>query len=154
MSNKTYQLPTREGKINYYSKGSEWIKKLIKIAANRVLFDMTDEEIDEVDSKFAERLDENGESLVPCEKWRSILEEVMVDYPEVSTAFLAAHQKENAEYYEEICSEMNKIVKMGDQSNGSVDSSLTSSKRALIVDAVEKITYRNYHLTQEQKEKL
>ena len=152
MSNKTYQLPTREGKINYYSKGSEWIKKLIKIAANRVLFDMTDEEIDEVDSKFAERLDENGESLVPCEKWRSILEEVMVDYPEVSTAFLAAHQKENAEYYEEICSEMNKIVKMGDQSNGSVDSSLTSSKRALIVDAVEKITYRNYHLTQEQKE--
>ena len=152
MSNKTYQLPTREGKINYYSKGSKWIKKLIKIAANRVLFDMTDEEIDEVDSKFAERLDENGESLVPCEKWRSILEEVMVDYPEVSTAFLAAHQKENAEYYEEICSEMNKIVKMGDQSNGSVDSSLTSSKRALIVDAVEKITYRNYHLTQEQKE--
>lgn len=78
----------------------------------------------------------------------------MVDYPEVSTAFLAAHQKENAEYYEEICSEMNKIVKMGDQSNGSVDSSLTSSKRALIVDAVEKITYRNYYLTQEQKEKI
>lgn len=44
----------------------------------------------------------------------------MKEYPEVLNAFLAAHKEENAEYYEEICDEMSKIVQAGDRSNGSV----------------------------------
>lgn len=147
-----YQLITREGKKNYYYKGAKWFKTLIRIAANRVLFDMSENEIDAVDEAFSLKVKEYGNHVVPNTEWRRMLSEVMIDYPEVLNAFLSAHKEENANYYEEICSEMNKIVKAGDRSNGSVDSSLTSSKRALIVDAVEKITYRNYHLTDEQKD--
>lgn len=152
MAKEKYQLLTREGKINYYSKGSRWFKSLIRIAANRVLFDMSDAEIDSVDCAFADTVKEYGEWVIPYAEWRKMLSVSMSEYPEVLNAFLSAHKEENANYYEEICAEMNRIVKDGDQSNGSVDSSLSSSKRALIVDAVEKITYRNYHLTNEQKE--
>lgn len=159
MAKKKYILVTRENKKNYYSKGSKWIRKLIRIAANRILFDMSDEEIESINNAFYECVENyanesgEGERGIPNEKWRRMLSDVMKeDYPEVLNAFLSAHTKENADYYEEICAEMNQIVKAGDRSNGSVDSSLTSSKRALIVDAVEKVTYRNYHLTDEQKE--
>ena len=145
-------LVTREGENNYYTQGCNWFKTLIRVAANRVLFDMSDEEISSVDMKFSQKIDAIGKYKLPHDEWRKYFSEAMVDYPEVLNAFLFAHKKENADYYEEICSEMSKIVKVGDKSNGSVDSSLTSSKRALIVDAVEKITYSNYHLTQEQKD--
>ena len=153
MPKEKYQLFTREGKDKYYTKSSTWIKELVRIAANRILFDMSDEEIDCVNSAFFEKLQAVGKRTLLNEEWRQLLSDVMrKEYPEVLNAFLAAHKEENAKYYEEICAEMSKLVKSGDQSNGSVDSSLTSSKRALIVDAVEKVTYRNYHLTNEQKE--
>lgn len=153
MPKEKYKLITREDEERYYTKNSKWVKDLIRIAANRILFDMSDEEIDCVNSAFFEKVQAFGKRTLLNEEWRQLLSDVMrKEYPEVLNAFLTAHKKENAEYYEEICAEMSKIVKSGDQSNGSVDSSLTSSKRALIVDAVEKVTYRNYHLTNEQKE--
>ena len=80
------------------------------------------------------------------------IKKAMAAFQEICNAFLFAHKEENADIYEQICSQMKDIVLDGDRSNGSVDSSLTSSKRALIVDAVEKITYSNYHLTSEQRE--
>lgn len=152
MPKEKYQLVTREGKANFYSRNCKWFKALIRVAANRILFDMTDEEIDRVDAAFCEIIKGLEKRVIPNDEWRYALSLAMAEYPEVLNAFLSAHKEENANYYEEICSEMNKIVKAGDRSNGSVDSSLSSSKRALIVDAVEKITYRNYHLTKEQKE--
>ena len=153
MPKEKYKLITREDEERYYTKNSKWVKDLIRIAANRILFDMSDEEIDCVNSAFFEKVQAFGKRTLLNEEWRQLLSDVMIkEYPEVLNAFLAAHKEENAKYYEEICAEMSKLVKSGDQSNGSVDSSLTSSKRALIVDAIEKVTYRNYHLTNEQKE--
>ncbi len=147
-----FLLLTREGKINYYSKTSAWMKKLIKIAANRVLYDIRDEEIEKINEDFFEGLKTKGKNMFTSIEWRAELSLAMKDYKEVLSAFLSAHKGENANYFEEICDELNKIEKAGDKSNGSVDSSLCSSKRALIVDAVEKVIYRNYHLTDEQKE--
>lgn len=140
----------RDGSYLYYSHG--WVRKLIKISANRVLIEMSDEEIESVEKNFGNYIRMYNKFLIPYEEWRSCIKKALKNYPEVATSFLSAHKEENANYYEQICDEMNKIVKTGDQSNGSVDSSLSSSKRALIVDAVEKITYCNYHLTEKQKE--
>lgn len=150
VKNRKIRLIKRDGETLWYSH--RWVKKLIKVSANRILAEMSDEEIGQVETEFAKRLYAYNESVVPYEEWRKCMGYAMKEYPEVLNAFLAAHKDENASYYEEICDEMSKIVQSGDRSNGSVDSSLSSSKRALIVDSVEKITYRNYHLTNEQKE--
>ena len=147
---KKIQLIKRDGNLIYYSHG--WVKKLIKVAANRVLVELSEDYLIELEVMFGNELKKLEKNIIPYEEWRQCMKRALALEPEILNAFLAAHKEENADYYEEICDEMNKIVMDGDRSNGSIDSSLTSSKRALIVDAVEKITYKNYHLTEEQKQ--
>lgn len=148
--NKSMRLLKRDGGMVRYSH--HWVKELIRKAAGKILYEITDEEIEVIEKDIHRRMKSCQKDLFENEEWRKIFKEGMKDYPELANAFLASHKQENADYFEQICEEMNKIVRAGDQSNGSVDSSLCSSKRALIVDAVEKITYCNYHLTEEQKE--
>ena len=149
MSN-TYALIKRDGQKLWYTHTV--LKNLIRDSSNRVLYGMSNTEIEAAEDRFYHLLTKYGESPVPYEIWRKFIAEALQDYPEVQNAFLAVHKREDAQHFSEICTEMNNITTIGDQSTGSVDSSLCSSKRALIVDAVEKITYRNYHLTAEQKE--
>ncbi len=149
-SKNTMCLKKRDGDILKYSHNST--QGMIKRSANRVLEEMSDEEIATVEANYFQLLKNIGRRTIEYDEWRAAIAEALKDYPAVLTSFLSAHKKESAEQYEEICEEMNKIVKSGDRSTGSVDSSLASSKRALIVDAVEKVTYREYHLTPEQKE--
>lgn len=156
MIKKKFQLIKRDGKILYLNDKSLWIKVLIKKAADKVLYPIDDKEIERVKDTFYQELsalsDKTGRIRFQNSEWRECIKKAMVAYPEICNAFLFAHKEENADLYEQICSQMKNIVMDGDRSNGSVDSSLTSSKRALIVDAVEKITYSNYHLTPEQRE--
>ena len=143
-------LIKRDGSTIFYSHN--WVRELIKKAANKVLLELSEEEMIQLELAFEKELRNLEKSRISYEEWRKCIQSAWGEYPAVANAYLASHQKENADYFEEICDEMKKIVKDGDRSNGSVDSSLTSSKRALIVDALEKITYKNYHLTPEQKE--
>ena len=156
MKEITFELKRRDGKILYFSNKSTWIKKLIRKAADKVLEPIEDETLEEINSVFYQELVMLSEQLKRNQfensEWRECIKKAMAAFQEICNAFLFAHKEENADIYEQICSQMKDIVLDGDRSNGSVDSSLTSSKRALIVDAVEKITYSNYHLTSEQRE--
>lgn len=149
-SKKVFCLKKRDGGILKYSHTNTC--NLIRRSANRVLEDMSDEEIEKVDAEYFELLKGIGRRTIENDEWRAAMAQALRDYPAVRSSFLSYHKKESAQQYEEICEEMNKIVKSGDRSTGSIDSSLTSSKRALIVEAVEKVTYREYHMTDEQKE--
>lgn len=148
-SRKNFEFVKRDGSIFYYSHNN--IKNLIRRSANRVLVEISEEEIDAIDAEFLGFLNSEGLKRFTYKKWRGHMAKALEKYPAVLNSFMSAHKNENAAYFDEVCEEMNKIVKSGDKSTGSVDSSLTSSKRALIVDALEKITYREYHLEEEQK---
>lgn len=148
-SRKNFEFVKSDDGIFYYSHKN--IKNLVKRSANRVLEEISDEELDAVDAEFLSYLIRDGSKKFAYEKWRGYMAVALKKYPAVLSSFMSAHKKDNAAYFDEICEEMNKIVKSGDKSTGSVDSSLTSSKRALIVDAVEKITYREFHLEENQK---
>lgn len=156
MIENTFQLIKRDGGTVYFSNKSLWIKALIRKAADKVLIPISDEVVEEMNKNLYRELvslsEKLGRSRFENEEWRECIKIAMDKYPEICNAFLFAHKEENAYLYEQICTQMKDIVLDGDRSNGSVDSSLTSSKRALIVDAVEKITYSNYHLTPEQRE--
>ena len=147
--NRKIKLIKRDGNALYYSHA--WVRKLIKTAADKVLVELDDEYVEKLEYSFGVELQNLQKDVVPYGEWRQCMKKALTEEPEVLNAFLASHREESADYSEQICDEMKKIVIDGDRSNGSVDSSLTSSKRALIVDAVEKITYQNYHLTEEQK---
>lgn len=156
MANNVFRLIKRDGGILYLRKNSQWIRALIIKAADKVLIPIDDETVKEIHKNFynesillSEKL---GRSIFEYDEWRECIKTAMDEYPEIRNAFLFAHKEENADMYEQICTQMKDIVLDGDRSNGSVDSSLTSSKRALIVDAVEKITYNHYHLTPEQRD--
>ena len=142
-------LIKRDGSELHYSRTS--IRGLIRKSANRVLEEISEEEIIKIETDFLTLLKNRKKRTFEYEEWRGLMTKALAEHPAVDVSFMAAHEKESAEYYDEICEEMNKIVKNGDRSTGSVDSSLSSSKRALIVDAVEKITYREYHMTEEQR---
>lgn len=156
MKEKTFELIKRDGEKVYFGNKSLWIKALIRKAADKVLVPISDEEIKEMNDMFYQELaalsERTNRTQFENDKWRECIVKAMSSYPEICNAFLFAHKEENADLYEQICSQMKNIVIDGDRSNGSIDSSLVSSKRALIVDAVEKITYSNYHLTPEQRD--
>lgn len=156
MIENTFELIKRDGGTVYFSNKSLWIKALIRKAADKVLIPIEDEAVEEMHNTLYQELVLLSKSLgrfrFENDEWRGCIRKAMAAYPEICNAFLFAHKEENANLYEQICTQMKDIVLDGDRSNGSVDSSLVSSKRALIVDAVEKITYSNYHLTPEQGE--
>lgn len=156
MIENTFELIKRDGGTVFFSNESLWIKALIRKAADKVLIPIDEEAVEKMHEVLYHELVLLSEKLERTrfenDEWRECIKIAMVAYPEICNAFLFAHKEENADLYEQICTQMKDIVLDGDRSNGSVDSSLTSSKRALIVDAVEKITYSNYHLTPEQRE--
>ncbi len=156
MIENTFELIKRDGDPVYFSNMSNWIKILIEKAADKVLVEIEAEEVEKMHAAFYRELVMLSEALgrksFKNAEWRECIKKAMAAYPEICNAFLFAHKEENADLYEQICTQMKELELEGDRSNGNVDSSLVSSKRVLIVDAVEKITYSNYHLTPEQRE--
>ena len=149
-------LLRRDGKELEYSKDCDWIKVLVKIDAAMALAPIDDDCIEKINNDFYHELvllkQQLGRNKFESKEWHSCIKKALSGHPEVADVFLFATKEVNAGIYEQICTQMSKITYDGDTSNGSMDSSLVSSKRALIVDAVEKITYSNYHLTPEQRE--
>ena len=161
MPKKNFVLLTREGKENSYNPHIEkidWIKILIRKDADIILEQISEEEIERIDLDFYNMLcrisEKTGKIRFENWEWRECLREAMKGYPRVCNAFMYAHEKENAQLFGRICDRMKEIVVDGDRSNGSVDSNLASSKRALIVDEVERTIYSNYQLTPAQRKAL
>ena len=157
MENK-FILLRRDGKELKYDKDEVWVKELIKIDAAMALAPIDDESVAQINNTFYKELislsQKLGRNRFESKEWHSCIKNALSEYPEIADVFLYTTKEVNADIYEQICKQMSKIIYDGDRSNGSMDSSLVSSKRALIVDAVEKITYSNYHLTPEQREAL
>ena len=157
MENK-FILLRRDGKELKYDKNVVWVKELIKIDAAMALAPIDDESVAQINNTFYNELislsQKLGRNRFESKEWHSCIKNALSEYPEIADVFLYTTKEVNADIYEQICKQMSKIIYDGDRSNGSMDSSLVSSKRALIVDAVEKITYSNYHLTPEQREAL
>lgn len=151
-------LLRRDGKELEYDSSSVWIKELIKIDAAMALAPIDEEAVEKINNDFYEELrllsKKLGRQRFESREWHNCIKIALSEYPEIADVFLFATKEINASIYEQICIQMSKITYDGDRSNGSMDSSLVSSKRALIVDAVEKITYSNYHLTKEQRDAL
>ena len=157
MENK-FILLRRDGKELEYDSSSVWIKALIKTDAAMALAPIDEEAVEKINNDFCKELcllsKKLGRQRFESKEWHNCIKIALSEYPEIADVFLFATKEINANIYEQICTQMSKITYDGDRSNGSMDSSLVSSKRALIVDAVEKITYSNYHLTKEQREAL
>ena len=158
MGNKKFALITRNEETRYFSNGknNNWLKEIIKKDAAKILFPISEENVTKIINDFYDQLVLNYQNeekpTLSSSEWHKYMERAMQEYPELWNSFQNSDKKTQASLFEDICSEMNKIVSEGDNSNGSIDSSLTSSKRALIVDAVEKITYKNFHLNAEQRQ--
>ena len=157
MENK-FILCRRDKKELLYGRDDVWIKELIRIDAETALALIDDASIERINNDFYNNLvvmsEKLGRRKFQSREWHNCIKRALYEYPEVADVFLYATKEVNAGIYGQICKQMSKITYDGDRSNGSMDSSLVSSKRALIVDAVEKITYSNYHLAPDEREAL
>ena len=88
------------------------------------------------------------------DEWRECVKTVLSDRPEVLLSYLNANKDVVANLERKISEEIAHIMINGDKSNGSVDSKLASTRRALKYEAVEKVQYREFILTKEEKEAL
>lgn len=156
MLEKKFELVRRDGGIITFENKDVWLKILTKKDADKVLIEIEEDELDRMHDAFYQELISLSQSCdrfrFENQEWHGCIRKAMASNPEVCNAFLFANKETDAALFEEICTQMKNIVLDGDRSNGSVDSSLASSKRALIVDAVEKVLYSHYHLTPEQRE--
>lgn len=151
-------LCRRDKKELLYGRDDVWIKELIRIDAETALAPIDDASIERINNDFYNNLAVMSEKLgrrkFQSRECHNCIKKALYEYPEVADVFLYATKEVNAGIYGQICKQMSKITYDGDRSNGSMDSSLVSSKQALIVDAVEKITYSNYHLAPDEREAL
>ena len=151
-------LCRRDKKELLYGRDDVWIKELIRIDAETALAPIDDASIERINNDFYNNLvvmsEKLGRRKFQSREWHNCIKKALYEYPEVADVFLYATKEVNAGIYGQICKQMSKITYDGDRSNGSMDSSLVSSKQALIVDAVEKITYSNYHLAPDEREAL
>ncbi|MCR5624649.1 MAG: hypothetical protein K6G11_05330 [Lachnospiraceae bacterium] len=87
-NNKGIKLIKRDGEFIWYSH--RWVKELIKIAANRVLIDISKEEVDTLEKKFEEDMRYGFYCLE--EKFNSIISS-RGDYPFITITFGISRDK-------------------------------------------------------------
>lgn len=151
---KTVRFKKLDGKIAYAGKPL-FFERLIKAAANNCFNGIDSETIARLavelfDMAFSKK---QGE-ILENDELRECVKSVLADYPDILTAYLNANNEQILRVQRTIAEEMSKIMIVGDKSSGTVDSSLASTKRALKYDVFEKVLYKEYVLTPEEREAL
>lgn len=144
----------------------EYFQKLVQAAVEHCFSDMSEEAVDQaakkifnkaleqMKKKVSDKVLELDDVRLENEELRDCVRYALADYPDVLTAYLNTNNDQIIKLQRKIATEMSKIMTVGDKSNGTVDSSLASTRRALKYDAFERVLYREYTLTPEQREAL
>ena len=145
-----------DGKIaEVYNK--KFFEEILKTDAAYCFADVTDAEIKEMAAKIYEggvKLSKNGERNVKNDEILGCIETVLDKYPEIFNAYQNASEKQTINVQRKQAKAMAEIMKKGDKSNGSINSDLSSTKRALKYDAFERILYKEYVLNKKEQEAL
>lgn len=151
MSGKIYfSLIRQDGTLAPYDR--MWIKKYIRIAAGKVFIKLSDEEIDSIEQVIFDLAMDKKKGILGYEEFRDCVRKGLKNHPDVLNAYLNSHPDEIKKQFDEICLAMSDIMTEGDKSSGVTDSKLVSSKRSLKLDAIEKTVYKNYVLTDDERE--
>ena len=135
------------------AKAYDWkyFYKLVNAAVQNCFSDLDEETVKQLAQKIFQKAAELKKDILENEELRDCVHCVLAEYPDVLTAYLNANERQIIHVQRTIAAEMSKIMTIGDKSNGSVDSSLASTRRALKYDAFERVLYREYALTAGQR---
>ena len=145
-----FKVTKSDGTLYDYSHEVE--KQMIKHAAGKVFRQISDEEVEKIAQDIFEVAVNRQKEILDYEEFRDCIRIGLKDYPDVLNAYLNSTLTSIKNSFNNICDEMNRIMQDGDKSSGVTDSNLVSSKRSLKLDAIEKNIYRNYVLTEEERE--
>lgn len=143
------KITKRDGNLLVYSH--TWPKNLIKIAAGKVLKNISDDELDKIEKNIFKEVLSYNKDILEYEEFRNCVKIGLKDYPDVCNAYLKTHKDEMAHYFDNVCDQMKNIMIDLDKSSGTKDSHLVSSQRALKLDAMERIIYQKFILTDEEQ---
>lgn len=124
-------------------------------SAKRALRVISDEEFDFITGDIAEWADNYGNDIIPVEEMHSIVEETLEVYvPTVAHSYREYRnsRKEWAEMMDEVYQEAQSIKYLGDKENANTDSSLVSTQRSLVYNALNKKLYIKFHLNNVEKQ--
>ena len=129
------------------------LSKLISNSAESIYFPIDEETCTELAKRIYDKCDRDR--CLEREEYVDILESVLApEYPEVLEAYLKSDIRKRDEVQRSVTKEMSRIMISGDRSNGTVDSALSSTKRALKLDAMERVMYKEYFLSDAAKQAL
>lgn len=122
-------------------------------SAIRAGYDMSDEEKEFLVNSVVKRIDMSGKTEFPITVIHSYVETALDEIsPAVAKCYrdFRNYKQEFSAMMEDVYTEANRIMFRGDKENANADSSLVSTKRALIFNKLNKELYKKMFLTAEE----
>ena len=137
-----------------FAEGPRFFERILKTNADNLFSDVSEKEIKELSVQIFDKMQKYGKKTLENEEVMKCVRDTLSGYPDLLIAYENGSEKKTIAVQRQQAEEMARIMSAGDKSNGTVDSDLASTKRALKYEAVEKVIYREFVLTKEEREAL
>ncbi len=151
MLQKNICIVKKDGNKQPYNPSK--ILAAIQKSADRVLYHLTDEEKEQVLSHVESQIDQMGVTEISVFTMHSMVENALeLVAPAVSKSYKDYRDFKNsyADMMDRVNNEANRIQFIGDKENANADSTLVSTKRTLIMNALNKELYKKFQLYQDE----
>ena len=148
----------KDGTLESYSE--QKIINACSLAAQRALFDLSENDYTEICKCVFERINEEDyydedfdDELIPVEDMHSIVENVLMElFPEVGERYVQYrnYKQDFVRMLDDVYQKSQSIMYIGDKENSNTDSALVSTKRSLIFNELNKELYQKFFMTTEE----
>ena len=124
-------------------------------SASRSLEHLTNDDYSEICNRILEIVDEEdfGENLIRVDEMHSIVEKTLMElFPKVGESYRQYRNYKNdfVMMLDDVYTESQKIMYLGDKDNANTDSALVTTKRVLIFNKLNRELYRKFFMNKEE----
>lgn len=141
----------KDGSIQNYNPVK--IKKAIEKSAQRVMYDLTEQEKENVVAEVERQILESDIKEVPIIKMHSMVEAALEKItPDVAKSYrdYRDYKVDFVAMLDDVYRKSQTIMYIGDKDNANTDSALVATKRSLVFNAFNKELYKKFFLTREE----
>ncbi len=143
----------KDGTLEQFDKNK--IINAIKKSANRVMYEFSEEEFNEICTFIEEKIKIENLTKIPIEIMHNIVESALEKF----NSSVAKSYKDYRNYkqdfvhmLDDVYQKAQSIMYIGDKENSNTDSALVSTKRSLIYNHLNKELYKKFFLNNEEKQ--
>lgn len=147
------QIIKKDGTLENFNEAK--ILTAIKKSANRVMYNFSEEEFNEICTVVNEKINEQNLTKIPIQTMHNIVESALeIIKPEVAKSYkdYRNYKQDFVHMLDDVYQKAQSIMYIGDKENSNTDSALVATKRSLIYNHLNKELYKKFFLNTEEKQ--